>query len=306
MRWTDASRIELYQSCPRRYYHKYVLRLVPKEQAPSTSAMFGVGLHGALASIYVGDFAEYVPCVHNEPPSQEDGFCIYCRSAGGQIRKMFNEFLKEFPKELEHKVYTQHLGLLLTAKYLERWQRDPLRDGTVGVEVTFSVDLGGIPYVGRLDLLATWDKIMYVTDHKTKSRITDNFIRGFKLDAKMSSYMWAVSELMQEPVHKGMINTVLVANNITRDSFSRFETSRTMSDIAQWEDNALRILDDISHDSARDFFPMNSQACFSYNRECEYYRICTATAHPENAIAAFYDVRPESDLPSGLGREIDE
>jgi hypothetical protein len=268
--------------------------------------MFGVGLHGGLASIYTGDYAEYVPCIHNEPPSQEDGFCQYCRPNEGLIRKMFNEFLREFPKELEHKVYTQHLGLLLIARYLERWQRDPLRDGTIGVEVTFSVSLGGIPYVGRLDLLATWDKILYVTDHKSKSRITDNFIRGFKLDAKMTGYMWAVSELMQEPVHKGMINTLLVTNNITANSFSRFETSRTPTDIAQWHDNALRILDDITRDQAREFFPLNSQACFSYNRECEYFRICTATAHPENAIAAFYDVKPESELPSGLGREIDD
>ena len=104
--------------------------------------------------------------------------------------------------------------------------------------------------------------------------------------------MWAVSELMREPVHKGMINTLLVTNNITANSFSRFETSRTPSDIAQWQKNALRILADITRDMNRDFFPMNSQACFNYNRECEYFRICTATAHPENAIAAFYDVKP--------------
>jgi hypothetical protein len=218
---------------------------------------------------------------------------------------MFNEFLKQFPKELEFKVYTQHLGLLLIARYLERWQRDPLREGTIGVEVTFSVSLGGIPYVGRLDLLALWDKLMYVTDHKSKSRITDNFIRGFKLDAKMTGYMWAVSELMQEPIHKGMINTILITNNITHKSFTRFETSRTPSDIAQWQDNALRILEDLTRDKARNFYPMNSQACFNFNRECEYFRICTATAHPENAIAQFYDVKPESELPTGLGKDDD-
>jgi hypothetical protein len=303
MSWTDASRLETYQSCPRRYYHKYILRLVPKEIEASPSAAFGLGIHAGLESIYKGDFAEYVPCLHLA--ERVGDLCIYCEKAEGQIRKMFNEFLKTFPPELEHRVYTQHLGLLLLARYLEKWKEDPLREGTMGVELTFNADLDGTPYVGRLDLLGSWDKVIYVTDHKTKSRITENFVRGFKLDSKMTGYLWAVSELLGEPIRNSLVNTVLVANNITANSFLRFISSRTETDIAQWKDNARRVLDDVERDVARGYFPMNPNSCFSYNRECEYYRICTASANPEGAIAQFYDIKPESDIPRGVETDND-
>jgi PD-(D/E)XK nuclease superfamily len=306
MKWTDASRLETYQLCPRRYYFKYEKRLIPKDHPPNASAVFGLGIHAAMDTIYSGDFAEYVPCSHSAPLVPETEFCIYCQPNQGQIRKMFEKFLVLFPPGLEVRVYTQHLGLLLITRYIEKWRNDPVKEGTFGVEATFSVSLGGIPYVGRIDLLTIWDRVKYVIDHKTKSRITDNFVRGFKLDAKMTGYMWAVSELLQEPVHKSLINTILVANNITPNSFARFETSRTPSDIQQWQDNALALLDDLTRDKDRDFFPLDSQACFSYNRECEFYRICTATANPDGAIAQFYDVKPESDFPHGLGKEDDE
>jgi hypothetical protein len=303
--WTDASRLDLYQTCPRRYYHKYILRLTPKDKSASPSASFGLGLHAGLETIYNGDGAEFITCEHFGPPVEGD-LCLYCQSNGGKIRKMFQEFLRLFPVELEYKVYSQHLGLLLLVRYLEKWRSDPLRDGAYGVETTFSWPLGGIPYVGRVDLLAYWDRVNYVTDHKSKSRITDNFVRGFKLDAKMTGYIWAISKIMDVPAPSGMINTVLVANNITPNSFARFITSRTPADIAQWQDNTMRVLDDISRDTDRNYFPMNSNACFSYNRECEYYRICTATNNPEGAIEQFFDVRPESDLPTGISRELDD
>ena len=181
-----------------------------------------------------------------------------------------------------------------------------MAEGVFAVEATFSVSLGGIPYVGRVDLLTRWDKINYVLDHKSKGRFNDTFVRTFKLDGKMTGYLWAVSELLQEPVHNGIINGILVAPTITPNSFVRFITNRTPSEIEQWQQNALAILDDITRDKNRDFFPMDTGSCFAYGRECEYYRICAAPKSRVVTISQFYLTKPESLVPFGLEEVSDE
>ena len=303
MSWTDASRLETYQNCPRRYQHKYIHRLVPKEVLPSPSASFGLGIHAGLESLYKGEGADYEPCRHYGPPVSE-ATCLYCQQNEGKIRRMFQAFLEQFPPGLEERSYTQHNGLLLLTRYVGKYQNDPLRDGCMGVELTFNESLEGVSYVGRIDLMTIWDGVHYVVDHKTKGNITDGYIRSLKLDAKTTGYLWAISTITNQKVSNCMINIMRVSSNIDNKSFARPVTSRTETDIQQWKDNALRVLDDIARDEARDYFPMNSNSCFSYNRECEYYRICTATANPEGAISQFYDVKPPSEVPSGLSREV--
>src|SRR5215510_1528270 len=274
MKWTDASRLETYQLCPRRYYYKYEMRLVPKEITPASSASFGLGIHAGLELVYKGKGADYEPCRHYGPPTVEDR-CLYCQQNDGQIRRMFQAFLREFPLGLEQRAYTQHNGLLLLTRYVGKYNNDPLDEGCMGVELTFSESLEGIPYVGRIDLMSVWDKIVYVVDHKTKSLITDGFLRSLKLDSKTTGYLWAVSEITGERVNNCIINIMRVSSTIDSKSFARPVTSRTETDFTQWKDNTLRLLDDIARDQNRQYFAMNPNSCFSYNRECEYFRICT-------------------------------
>jgi hypothetical protein len=305
VKWTDGSRIETYQLCPRRYQFKYELRLIPREVSPSAPMTFGLGLHAALEAIYMGHGPEYVPCDHNAPPTGE-GLCVYCKPNKGQIRRMFNDFLRAFPPSHEQKVYTQHLGLLLITRYLEKWQKDPLADGVFAVEATFSADLGGIPYIGRVDLLTRWDSINYVLDHKSKGRFNDTYIRTLKLDGKMTGYLWAVSDLLGEPITSGIINGILVAPNITPNSFVRFITQRTPAEIDQWQQNALALLDDMTRDKNRDFYPMDTASCFAYGRECEYYRICASPKNRHVTISQFYSEKPEQLVPFGLEEPTDD
>jgi len=61
--WFDASRVDLYLTCPRRYYYRHELHLLPNTGGNTDALIFGTAIHAALETHYHGTGWDMVPCL---------------------------------------------------------------------------------------------------------------------------------------------------------------------------------------------------------------------------------------------------
>lgn len=288
--WFDASRIDLFHTCPRRYYYRHELHLVPADGGSNNDALtFGSAIHSALECHYKGTGWLMVPCPHRNPL---DGECPFCRE--GQTRQLFAKFLEKFPSNLETERRTQITGLRLLAKYIEHYRTEPFETHAVEQSVIFPID--DFYFVGKIDLLITWPDF-HILDHKTAGRVSDNYHRGFRIHTQLTGYMLAASSAINQPVTKAVVNTLVVpagAKPVDPDKhFVRRITTRNQSDFDEWFTTIRAAVSEIQHDREAEIWPQRSSGCFSYNRQCEYFDLCTvAQSARAGIIHAQFKVDP--------------
>lgn len=292
----SASRVDCFHLCPRRYYYRYELSLAPTETTTDLPILFGEAIHRSLASFYLGNAFDEVPCPCMSTPHTP---CDFCR--GHPIQRIAALFLATYPHDPDdiRDPRTRLRGLQLLAAYLNKWRREPFR--VLAVEVPFEIELEpDLQYVGKIDLLAEQDGLAYPLDHKTTSRTGYLFDAQFKLSVQITGYVVIASVITGQPIHKATINSIRVSGKIDPDdSFARLDTSRTPEDIAEWE-RGIRDVHRLITEFREHGFPKAAPyACVAYNRLCEYYQLCTAgAATREHLLRTAYTARPEYDLTS--------
>jgi hypothetical protein len=288
--WFDASRIDLFHTCPRRYYYRHELHLVPADGGSNNDALtFGSAIHAALELHYKGVGWLMVPCPHRNPM---DGECPFCRD--GMTRNLFARFLEKFPSNLETERRMQITGLRLLAKYLEHYRSEPFEVHAIEQPIIFPID--DFYFVGKIDLLITWPD-WHITDHKTAGRVSDNYHRGFRIHTQITGYMLAASAAIGEPVSKAVVNTLVVpagAKPVEPEKhFVRRITTRNQGDFDEWYMTIRSAVADVRRARQTDTWPQRSSGCFSYNRQCEYWDLCTvAQGARMGIINAQYKVDP--------------
>jgi hypothetical protein len=202
--------------------------------------------------------------------------------------------LEKFPSNLETERRTQITGLRLLAKYLEHYRAEPFEVHAVEQPVIFPID--DFYFVGKIDLLITWPD-WHITDHKTAGRVSDNYHRGFKIHTQMTGYMLTASAMLNEPVNKAVINTLVVpsgAKPVEPDKhFVRRITTRNQSDFDEWYITIRAAVEEIRRYRKAGIWPQRSSGCFTYNRQCEYWDLCTvAQGAREGIINAQFKTDP--------------
>lgn len=288
----SASRVDTFNLCPRKYYYKYELDLVPAEETIDLPISFGDAIHRSLATLYLGTAFDHVPC-----PCQS--FCDYCK--GHEIQRLAATFLEYYPADPDdvRDPRTRIRGLELLAAYLTKWRRDPFR--VIAVEVPFELELAPeLNYVGKMDLLVEQDGIVRPIDHKTTSRTGYLFDAQFKLSVQITGYVVIASVITGQPVHQAIINGIRVSGKIDPDqTFFRQLTTRTPEDIAEWEQGIRDVHRLILQFRWTNFPKAAPYACVAYNRLCEYYQLCTSgAATRQTLIDSAYKPRPHYDLLS--------
>lgn len=267
LEWYDASKISMYRLCPRKFSYRYEQELVPLAP-PSTPMQFGSAIHKALEFIY-----------HGDPRQKENG-----------LFKFAKVFCDSFPKELEDRFYTQEVGQELLACYLLKWTKE---DFTVlAVEQPFHLEMPGIAslagftYAGRMDLVVRMDGKIYPWDHKTTSHFGDHFEKGFKLDVQMTGYIKAnLASHPGEAAYAAVINAMRPTKTISPDCFVRKITTRSPEELVEWEDELRVTVEQIRMSRATNKWVKHAPtACFTYNRTCEYYNLCTSGESQREAI----------------------
>jgi hypothetical protein len=298
--WLDSSKIETFHLCPQKYAYRYEEHLVPADRKRDSPLLFGGAIHRALETLYKGTAFEGVPCPL--------GPCARCE--GKEIPRMSAVFLSNYSDDPDEprEIRTVDRGLDMLAQYLMKWRKDPFK--VIAVEVPFEldwcVDTDSNPfserpanviqfkYIGRIDLIAEQDGVIFPIDHKTTTRFGQVFDTSFKLSGQFTGYMRGTEQKTGQPVFTAMANALRLTTKIEDGSFARIYTSRTPEDFDIWETNTSHAARQIVEMRAAGFWPRSAPfACGAYNRVCEYYPLCISAAQTRETLKkSAYDVVP--------------
>lgn len=297
--WLDASKKDLLNLCPRKFFYRHELGLIPKGtgslQDYANAAQYGVAIHAGLATLYDGNGHDLVTC-----PCPDMEGCEFCH--GDRIPRMAAQFLIHYPCDPpvdDKDPRTRARGIEILYAYLEKYRREIFQVEAVEVpfELEFFDDNGKLlfKYVGRIDLLARENGKLSPWDHKSTSRFGEMFQIQWKLSGQVTGYIRSTHEITHESCDEGTVNAIRVTTKITDESFMRITTRRTPDEFLEWEAELREAFHRIQDYRAKNFWPKYAPFCCSaYNKVCEYYALC-ASGDPQtrqNIIASHYEVRP--------------
>ena len=278
--WYDASGIDLFRTCPQRYFNAYERKIGtsgPKDAALS----FGGSIHKALACIY-GD-PEWKSRVKTEKYGETYKFLA-----------VFLEDYKDPEDEKDHR--TQHYGIELLSGYVMKWRPDKGEPFEVlEVEYPFMFDVDDFAMVGRMDLVVRdrATQLVMPDDHKTAGRFGDQFTLNFRQSMQVGTYIEACSRLYG-PCNQMKINALRTSPKITPDeSFLRTTTTRTQAEKDRWYAEVRSTVRQIREARVSGVWERHGGSCFAYNRMCDFWPICNAGAphSEESIISANYERR---------------
>ena len=164
----DYSRITCYQSCPRRYFYKYVepIRKIKYEEQDLPKE-FGSAIHKAL-----------------ELRDNKQNYLNY-----------FETNFKELPG---NKLYTVSNGLQLLNEYI-KWESLNFPELKVlATEIEGSFKIGDYEYKLRIDRIVELNSNIYVWDYKTTTKKGYLFFNKFDPSTQVSGYCkWCVDQYGQ-------------------------------------------------------------------------------------------------------------
>jgi hypothetical protein len=266
--WYDSTKLNTYRLCPQKYKYRVGEHLTGTE--PEWALMFGIAMHKALETVYDGTYASKVDF------------------EGQEMYRYQAEFIKHYPIDPEKGPRTKAVGMELQAvgmelltNYIYKWREEPF--DVLGVEVPFAIPIrdadGKLDFyiVGRMDLVINWDDETLPADHKTTSYFGDHFEKGFKVDLQPTIYSMALNNDVKKST-KILINALRVTAKINDESFVRKVTTRTPEELQRTLKDIRFTVDCIRRSIDMDIWPRHgSQACFAYNRTCEFYALCASS-----------------------------
>lgn len=295
----DSTSLGLWQSCPRKYYHK-IIRGLSRYGNKSVHLIFG--------GIYAKALEEYYLELGRGSTSDEALAHTISRAL---IRAWHWEGVElgELPPEdatsigpwlSDHAQKTRFTLIRSIIWYFEEFSGDSALHpitiaGAPAVELTFKLELSpNILYSGHLDRLAEWQGHTYVIDQKTTgTTITARYFDQYHPSTQMTGYTFAGKVVYNVPVKGVIIDAAQIAAGFTR--FSRAPTLRTDDQLEEWHSETIHWITQAQAFTAESFFPMNPAACNDYGG-CEFRRICQAPCHLREAvIKSDYVISPRWD-----------
>ncbi len=147
-----------------------------------------------------------------------------------------------------------------------------------------------IAWSGRMDLIANWNGMNRVIDHKTTAIAGDQVIQDFQLSNQALGYVWAAKQLWPELSVRGFAVNFLHFKKPTGSgpitapgprggppALSIFPAFFDYTDerLAWWEENAIAVVSDFIHCLVRNQFPSHTKWCFGKYGKCPYHDVCS-------------------------------
>jgi len=262
------------RSCWKKYFFDSVEHLVPRKH--STSLITGRILHGAMEQHYLG-------------VSHDD--CL------DYIRKSFAEEISKAElidqEELVVARY-QTLGMFGNFPFAEY----DAEITEVIPEMEFEVPLPssrGIRFIGRLDGLVLSNGNWWVREFKTTGLSMRQFEGRASKSAQGTGYVYGANKKTELPIagimfdiiKRPMLRKRLTENmdqfglRIMKDYhdrpefyYRRYYTYRTETDINLWQQDMTTLIQDIRMRKKTGRYYRNPEACWQFNQECPYSKIC--------------------------------
>lgn len=280
----DSSKLQAYQSCPRKYFYQYVLGYSPEK--PSLPLVYGEAWHRGLAELYKGGFTK------ESLDAGKRAFTSYYR-----------KFYPTVESEIGNKGKTYSRAMDALKMYCETWETDKYDFHISAVEEGGTVDIG-IPLANgdwptrkiayRMDAVGIRcrDDVSCIIEHKTASRGGQSWKKQWDLSLQMGTYTYALRErnsTYTDPVPAEIYvnGTIFAPVNTT---FERKLVTPTKARLAEWLWQVNNIWSNIERDFERlrevspkamimDAFLKNASACSGYSC-CPFHDLCVYHTNP--------------------------
>ncbi|WDI40488.1 RecB family exonuclease [Bremerella sp. P1] len=328
------SALNTFRNCPRKYKHRYVDHLRPRERPEALS--FGSVIHGAIELWY-------------QLPADD-----------GRLWSVLDYIDQQFPERVgdEQQIAAWHLARAMITGYASRYPSEDF--DVVEVEKTFTGEIRnpdtGRPsqtfvIAGKADAIVQQPDGMYLLEHKTASTIDANYLDKLWTDTQIALYSHYLRQLGYPIV--GVIYNVLLkcrlkqkagetqeeyearrAELAAKNKSGRSTAKRQMPEsdeeyqarLAEWyarpevfhrehiylSEDRLAMLQEEVWEITQQYLDarrrgkwlLNTSSCFSYQRPCEYLPYCQSGFNP-NVSDNLYEIVPpheelspaESDAP---------
>lgn len=171
MEYYDATKLDFFASCPRKFYWRYVERIEPVDVPLWKS--WGRAIHKGLETLYAA--------THNIDLAVAAFDTSWAEGSQGE----------------EDKGHTGEGGVGLLRAYHKNWFPDELEEEEVELKFMAALDAGeGVQYLGYVDLLARDSHgRLVLLDHKTASKTPGG---GELRSPQLTGYVWLVGEVREE------------------------------------------------------------------------------------------------------------
>jgi hypothetical protein len=262
----DATSLEAYQTCPRKYYYSMIRGISPKNK--SVHLIFGGIYATALEHFYKyraeGDdiptatrrvVREALEASWDKEAGRPVSFEDTKKTRPNLIRTIV-WYIDQFAVESEDGLQTYHL-----------------QDGKPAVELSFALDVEDVLLCGHLDRVVTMGDQLYVMDQKTTGgTVGTYYFDQFSPNTQMSLYSWAGQAILHSPVRGVIIDAAQIAVNFTR--FERGITTRSSDQLTEWFESARWHIKSAQQSATLDLWPMNTASCGNYGG-CPFRILCS-------------------------------
>lgn len=278
----DSTMLSSFRSCPRKFYHEYILGLRTPETKIDLYA--GGALADALEAFYTSVFTEQKPTAE----ALKDCFVAFSKAWGDNPKEPATDSPKSFDRMWEavadyirtYPPHTDHIQPYMKA------------DGAVTSEYSFAIPLDpslfpGMPlhptsgepfiYCGRFDMLGSYLGRPCIRDEKTTKYAGATWADQWDLRAQFMGYVWACQQSgfdLDTVVIRGIV--------IQKTQIKQLEAIKIFPQfmIDRWYEQLVRDLQKISRCWHEGYFDYNfGESCTSYSG-CTYRSICRS-ANPE-------------------------
>lgn len=332
------SYLSLYARCPRKWFYQYLQPTLKHDEAGEEVWHEGISPRFKAETLLRGDIfhegiaAWYASGSRNGEDSGE--YDIDAAIAATEHR--YAQTLHQWPDEqLAGRELIETLEML---RMYHDWYgpRGSRRDyplikvihddlGKPVVEREFLSDVGnGYVYSARIDLAVEHHGYTKVMEHKTSAASwVGRRLQSIRTDAQFTGEIMTLMDAMPSLQFHGCLVNVVVKKRAARSSFdcaSRETTNRTPLQVNQFRDECRDILERIDdavdgfkrtidrghspHEAASVWFPRHgtrTDACYSYNRECEFMDLCMQPGFESENLGSF---RPRSRGETKADREF--
>jgi len=276
----DNTRRTTFQTCPRKYFYRWVKNMVPQKGA--SALRFGHAIHEGLA-VYYDNFMEQ--------PRKE-------------LEQMIAEAIsKDFITASEGKEFhedhrTLETALTVVLRYIDHYISEKEYIKILEVEYPFTIPIGdNIQFIGRIDGIIDLDGGIYAFEHKTTALALSWAQNNLYRSAQVIGYAWAITQKYDSPVMGCLVNFLQISRGRARKDgsyppvktdFGRFPQIYTPEIYNDWMDSILHTAYLIQASEELNEWPMQFDGCYIYNGQCPYTALCQQHCSLEDINYAGY------------------
>lgn len=298
--YVDSSMLSSWRACKRKFFWSYLNALYPQGKSVHLIAggAFAAGMEAARRLAFQG--------IGDHRPLHDD-------LLQAALKAFIREWGDYIPPEDSNKSFENTFQAL--SEYLLAYppETDPIQpyrspDGKAAVEFTFSIPLDEGPkhpetgdpflFVGRFDMLGSWQGLPCVVDEKTTEAMGTYWQRQWSLRGQFMGYCWACQHLGLN-VNTAVISGIAIQK--TQFKFQRVIEQFPQYLLERWYNqllidlggivNSYRLLTETTSPAMRQvdadiFFPYNfADSCSSYGG-CPFVPLCLAK-NPEDYFSNY-------------------